>query len=283
MVPLTITRPAVIRASALRRDARPVPAMSFCSLTSMTLLLPLDRTWRLGTDIVHDPIHTLHFVDDTVRHPSQHVVGNFRPICRHPVETRHGTDRNHVLVCSLVSHHTNRPDREKDGEGLPDVTIQPGGPDLLIHNRFCSAQDRQTLLRDSTEDSNREPWSWEWLPPDDVIGNSQFRSQHAYFVLEQFPQRLNQLEMHASRQPSDIMMRLYCGGWALEADTLDDVGIERALDQILDPPQLFGFCLEILDKQAPDDLSFAFGIGHILEPLEKLFRPIENTHIQMQL
>src|SRR5215831_15618182 len=211
MVPLTITRPAVIRASALRRDARPVPAMSFCSLTSMTLLLPLDGTRRLGTDIVHDPIHALHFVDDTVGHSSQHFVGNFRPVCRHPVETRHGTDRNHMLVRSLVSHHTNRPDREQDGKGLPDVTIQPGGPDLLIHNRFCGPQDRQTLLCDSPEDSNREPWSWEWLPPDDVIRNIQFLSQHPYFVFEQFSQRLDQLEVHASRQPSDIVMRLNRG------------------------------------------------------------------------
>src|SRR5690242_1662173 len=117
-------------------------------------------------------------------------------------------NRHDILIGPLIAHHADRPDRQQNGERLPDVTIESGASDFLIYNCFRRAQDGQALFGDGAEHSNSQAGTGKRLPPDDLIGQSQFFPQHTHFVLEQFPQRLDQLQLHACRQSTDIVMGL---------------------------------------------------------------------------
>ena len=56
-----------------------------------------------------------------------------------------------------------------------------------------------------------------------------------HLVFEEFTQRLDELELHVSRQAADVVVALDDVGLAgLAARRLDDVGVDRALGQELD-------------------------------------------------
>src|ERR1019366_10304934 len=84
----------------------------------------------------------------------------------------------------------------------------------------------------------------------------------ANLVLEQHPQRLNQLELQVSRQPTHVVMRLDVGRARASAG-LHDIGIERALNQPLDgmtrplarPVQIACCLLETTDELSAYDLE----------------------------
>src|SRR5690606_40855498 len=58
-------------------------------------------------------------------------------------------------------------------------------------------------------------------------------AERADLVLEQAPQRLDQLELEVVREAADVVVRLDVGR-AGAAARLDDVGVEGALDEELD-------------------------------------------------
>src|ERR1700677_839674 len=61
-----------------------------------------------------------------------------------------------------------------------------------------------------------------------IVGQAHTRT------FEQLAQGLDQLELHVLEQAADVVVRLDGGARALEADALDDVRVERALEQPLD-------------------------------------------------
>ena len=75
-----------------------------------------------------------------------------------------------------------------------------------------------------------EPGAGERVAPDDLGGQAELLADEAHLVLEQRAQRLDQLELEVVGQPADVVVRLDVGG-ARSPAGLDDVGIERALDQ----------------------------------------------------
>ena len=67
-------------------------------------------------------------------------------------------------------------------------------------------------------------------------GQAELLAQPAHLVLEQRPQRLDQLELQVLGQPADVVVGLDVGG-AGAAAGLDHVGVERALHQELARPR----------------------------------------------
>ena len=68
------------------------------------------------------------------------------------------------------------------------------------------------------------------LAPDDLGRQAELLADQADLVLEQRAQRLDQLELEVVGQAADVVVGLDVGG-AGAAAGLDDVGVERALDQ----------------------------------------------------
>ena len=107
------------------------------------------------------------------------------------------------------------------------------------------------------------------MAADEGAGQAELAAERAHLVLEQFAQRLDQLQVHALGQAADVVVRLDGDRRpAGERHALDDVGIERALRQELGAADLAGLGLEHVDEQAADGLALVFGIARRLERTE---------------
>ena len=94
-----------------------------------------------------------------------------------------------------------------------------------------------------------------------VIGQAQLQAYPAHFILEQFTQRLDQLEAHIIWQSTYIMVRLDVMGVAVFASRgLNDIGIDCALSQPLYPCQFPCFLVEHIDEGIADNFAFSFRI-----------------------
>ena len=103
-----------------------------------------------------------------------------------------------------------------------------------------------------------------------MLGQAEFAAERAHLVLEQFAQRLDQLQVHPRRQAADIVVRLdRDAGAAGGADQLDDVGVERALREEFDAADLLRLGVEHVDKGGADDLALLLGVGDAGELAEK--------------
>ena len=80
------------------------------------------------------------------------------------------------------------------------------------------------------------------------------------------PQRLDQVELHVLGEPAHVVVALDLGGAG--GARLDDVGVERALDQELGVLDAAGDALEDADEQLADGLALVLGVGDALELLE---------------
>ena len=98
------------------------------------------------------------------------------------------------------------------------------------------------------------PGPGERLAQDHRLGQAELQPDRADLVLEQVAQRLDQLEAQVGRQPADVVVGLdLLGGLRLRRRALDDVRVERALGQEVDPAELRRLLLEDADELVADD------------------------------
>lgn len=105
-------------------------------------------------------------------------------------------------------------------------------------------------------------------------------AQRAHFVLEQHPQRLNQLrEAEFLGQTADVVMALD-DRRARRLTTLDNVRVNRALREVIQLAKLFGFRLEHFQEVTADNLALRFGVGNALQILIEDFAGVgrNQTH-----
>jgi hypothetical protein len=109
---------------------------------------------------------------------------------------------------------------------------------------------------------------------DDLVGQAELGSDGAHLVLEQRPQRLDELEVHVLGQAAHVVVALDGGG--VLAAGLDDVGIQGALHQEARVLDAAGGVLEEADEQLADDLALGLGLGDAVELVEEL---VAGTHV----
>src|SRR5262245_25105427 len=113
---------------------------------------------------------------------------------------------------------------------------------------------------------------------------AELAAERPHLVLEQFAQRLDQLEPHPLRQPADIVVRLDGRRWsARERHALDDIWIERALGEEVDLAEVFGFLLEHFDEQAADGLALRFRVGDTVERREETGAGIDRDEREVDV
>ena len=69
----------------------------------------------------------------------------------------------------------------------------------LNQYRIGLLQHGNPLLGDFTQDPDRQPRSGEGMSPDGDLINAQGQAQFPDFILEQFPEWFNQLQLHRIR------------------------------------------------------------------------------------
>ncbi len=78
-------------------------------------------------------------------------------------------------------------------------------------------------------------------------------------------------------------MALDGGRRALEADTLDDIGVERTLGKpLVVGGELLGFLLKKINEFVADNLALAFRIGDVVERVEKTVGGLDVAQIEFK-
>ncbi|MEY5025724.1 MAG: hypothetical protein RLZZ244_1252 [Verrucomicrobiota bacterium] len=243
-------------------------------------LFPLDGGGRLGGDVVYDPVYAFDLVDDARGDLGEKVVGHPDPVGGHAVLTFDDAEGDGVLVGTFIPHDADGTDGEEDGEALPDLVVPVAGFHLGHDNGVGFAQDAEALCGDVPEDADGEAGSRERLAVNDFLWESELGSDLADFVLEEFAQGFDELELHVFGKSADVVMALdERGGVAGDGDAFNDVRVEGPLSEELVIRGVFGASaffgevgdgvFEDLDELAPDDSAFFFGVGDALEFLEE--------------
>ena len=132
--------------------------------------------------MVCDAVHARHFVRDPRRNASQDIRREDEPIGGHKVLGLDGAQRDDLLVRPLVAHHAYSLDREEDREGLGDLVVEVGLPNLFDVDAVGVLQDLDLLAVDGAEDADREPGAREGVPLDEVRGDGEEASEGADFI-----------------------------------------------------------------------------------------------------
>ena len=146
--------------------------------------------------------------------------------------------------------------------------------------------DVEPLAGDLADDPDAEAGAGERVAPDHRRRQAELLADRADLVLEQGAQRLDELELQVVGQPADVVVGLD-GGGAGAAAGLDDVGVERALDEVrrrlgarvevAEDPDLGG--LEGADELAADDLALLLGVADPVEGVEELVGGVDDVEV----
>ena len=76
------------------------------------------------------------------------------------------------------------------------------------------------------------------MSPDAVMRKTQLLAQLAHLVLKELTQRLDELELHILLETAHVVVGLDGDGGTTEGDGLDDIGVERSLEEEVDVADL---------------------------------------------
>ena len=214
-----------------------------------------------------------------------------------------------MLVGALVAHHAHGADGgEEDGARLPDLVVERDLDFAVLHvGRNAGSQHTASLLaaephlvltqatdvdvvgiledahllgRDVAQDADGEARTREGMARDEVLGHTHRAAHAAHLVLEEPLQRLAELEVHLLGQAADVVVAL--DDLARDVETLDAVGIDRALSEPLRTRLLLGLGIEDLDEVAADDLALLLGVGDASEVGEELLGGIDADDVETE-
>src|SRR3954470_21747676 len=172
------------------------------------ILFPLDGSRRLAGDVVGHPVDAADLVDDPGRDSPQEFMVEWEIVGGHAVDRRDSAEGAGVVVSPLVTHDADSADRKQDSERLPDGIVEAGIANLLQVDLVGFAQDGQLFRSDIARNADGESRPREGVAADEAFGKAKFAPQPAHFVLEEFAQRLDQLQLHALGQAADIVVGL---------------------------------------------------------------------------
>ena len=127
----------------------------------------------------------------------------------------------------------------------------------------------------------REAGTGERLAPHDLLRQSELLADGAHLVLEQQPQRLDQLEVHVVGQSADVVVAL--DGRGVVVAGLDDVGIQRALHEEPGVAAVGRGLLEHADEQLADRLALGLGVDDVVERLHEAVAGLHVDELDVEL
>ena len=182
----------------------------------------------------------------------------------HEVGGKDRPEGDGVVVSAAVAHDADRAQIGEGGEILAQVSGKAGFVNFFPVDGVSVLDDFDFFRGDFADDPDAEAGAREGLAADEAFGNAELAADFPDFVLKEEAQGFHDfLEVHMIRQAADVMVGFDDGGFAEAA--FDDVGIDGALDEKIDLPDLFCFPFKDADKFFADDLPLGLGIGDALE------------------
>src|SRR5690606_10280106 len=141
---------------------------------------------------------------------------------------------------------------------------------LVDEDGIGRPQEIRILLRDLSENAYAQSRPRERMAIHHLARQAQLDTELAHLVLEQLPERFEELQIHLLGKTAHVVValddvrltRLAAGG-------LDYVGIDRALREPLDAFELRRLLLEHFHEEPADDLALALRVHLSLECSEK--------------
>ena len=152
--------------------------------------LPLDRGRRLGGNVIHDSVDALDLIDNSGRHPVQHLVGDAGPVGGHKVTGGDGAQGQGVVIGPAVAHDTHGAGIGEHCKILADILVLTGGRDLLPVDGVGLPEYVQLGLGQVSNDPDGQSRAREGLAHDQILRQSQLTAQLPHLVLEEQVQRL---------------------------------------------------------------------------------------------
>ena len=138
------------------------------------------------------------------------------------------------------------------------------------------------MRRLAADDPDREARAGERLAPDEPLGQAELGADRADLVLEERAQRLDELELQVVGQAADVVVGLDRRR-ARTAAGLDDVGVQRALDEVLRVAELRGLLLEDADELGADRLALELRIAHARKPREEAILGVDGDERDLEV
>src|SRR5207247_2072494 len=129
--------------------------------------------------------------------------------------------------------------------------------------------DRGGGLAGDVEDHAVDPAHFVDDAARDAGEGAEAQPDETQLVLEELPQRLDELEAELAREPPHVVVALDHHRRAAHRGRLDHVGVERALGQEPRAPRLARGRAKHLDELPADDLALALGVADPLQPGEE--------------
>jgi len=253
--------------------SQPLPRAAGPRPRSVARLLPLDRARWLARDVHDDPVDVTDLVSDPGRDPGQYVVRQPCPVGGHRVLAGDRAQHDRVPVSSPISLNAYRAHvGQQHNRALPDGLVQAGRGQFGSRDRIGLPEDLQSLRGHLADDADAQARSGERLPPDDLRWQPELFPYPPHLVLEQRPQRLDELELEVIGQPAHVMVRLDVRRSGASTG-LDHVRVERSLHEELGrlavlsglSRDLPGRPLERPDELTANDLPLGLRVGDAVQ------------------
>ena len=167
---------------------------------------------------------------------------------------------------------------------MPDLGVQPGRGQLLASDQIRTAQRIESVGGNLTDNPDTQTGPRKRLARNDFLGQPEFASDRPNLILEQQSQRLDECELQIRGQTANVVMTLDVGS-ATASTGLDDIGVQRALDQKFDlvilgivvSQQVSHRTFEGPDELAADDLALTLRIDHARKRFQEFLLRV-NRH-----
>src|SRR5271157_1072409 len=148
--------------------------------------------------------------------------------------------------------------------------------DLFPDDVIRVLQQPDSFRRDLSDDPDGQARPGKRLPVDDIVRHAQSLSDHAYLVLEEFAERLDQPKLHSLRQAAHVMVALDSGRRPFERDAFYDIGVKGTLREVRCVAHAPGLLFEDLDEKSAYDFSLLL---RVLDPGQRLKKFLSGVHM----
>ena len=134
-----------------------------------------------------------HLIDDPAGHLLQYLIGNLCALCGHEVDGLHGSQRDSVIISSLITHNAYGSHVGQGCEVLVDLAVETCVSDFLAVNSICILYDLNLLSGHFADDTDTQSGAGERLTEYQVLRDTKLQSYLTDLILEQVAQRLDDL------------------------------------------------------------------------------------------
>ena len=168
--------------------------------------MELDGSWWLLSNIIDDSANARNLIDDSSGNAAKELAVKVEPISSHVIGGFNSTESNDLVVDSLISHDTDGADWQESGEGLGNLAVKTSSLDLLNEDVVGLAGNGDLLGSNLTEDTDGDTRSWEWMAPDEILGDTKVGTELADFILEELAEGFDKLEVHVLKETTDVLV-----------------------------------------------------------------------------